>query len=410
MSIMGDRFRKVFYLSGAEYRKYDMDSNCQMDSTTARLKEQGQGKTKAKLKRKESQNLKSDVESFKWTDDEIQLLLEVVKDYQSIQSQKNLDWMKIRSRYDQIAAKMREEYPVASSEDYPHVREEMTKERVAAKLKKIQAAYKKAVDAKRKSGGGRVVMTFYDICNDIWGGCPSINSLEDGIDSSAVDVDAPWQEASSPSALKDISNLLDENVTANSLLNGSLDIDDELESDTENNMPNTVKVSKDKANEQKEKTNEQKEKTNNRRELINNMLKEQKDKRLARKRGRGDISAQLLDLAKEENAASNKMFAHVEKMDKEYSNHMQRLTTTMETLSNSISAGFATLSQLLLQAPQASRPQQSWSAPHSMHFQGSSHMQQPYQGYNQSASTPNGFATLQRRLSAESEDIYEEQF
>ena len=102
MSIMGDRFRKVFYLSGAEYRKYDMDSNCQMDSTTARLKEQGQGKTKAKLKRKESQNLKSDVESFKWTDDEIQLLLEIVKDYQSIQSQKNLDWMKIRSRYDQM--------------------------------------------------------------------------------------------------------------------------------------------------------------------------------------------------------------------------------------------------------------------------------------------------------------------
>ena len=363
------------------------------------------GKTKAKPKRKESQTLQSDVESFKWTDDEIQLLLEVVKDYQSIQSQKNLDWMKIRSRYDQIAAKMREDYPVTSSEEYPHTREEMTKERVAAKLKKIQAAYKKAVDAKRKSGGGRVVMTFYDICNDIWGGCPSINSLEDGIDSSAVDDDAPRLEASSPSALKDISNLLDENVTANSSLNGSVNIDDEQESDTENTMLNTVRVFKDKANEVKEKTN-------NRRELINNMLKEQKDKRLARKRGRGDIGTQLLDLAREENATSNKMFAHVEQMDKEYSNHMQRLTTTMETLSNSISTGFATLSQLLLQAPQASRHQQPWSAPYNMHFQGSPHMQQPYPGYNPSASTPGGFATLQKRMatSPESEDIYEEQF
>ena len=118
-------------------------------------------------------------------------------------------------------------------------------------------------------------------------------------------------------------------MTANSLLNGSLNIDDEQESDTENNILNTMRVSKDKANEEKEKTN-------NRRELINNMLKEQKDKGLARKRGRGDIGTQLLDLVREENTASNKMFAHVEQMGKEYSNHMQRLTTTMETLSNSI--------------------------------------------------------------------------
>ena len=78
-----------------------------------------------------------------------------------------MDWMKIRSRFDQIAAKMSEDYPVASSEEYPHTREEMTKKRVPAKLEKIQAAYKKAVDAKRMSGGGRVVMTFYDICNEI---------------------------------------------------------------------------------------------------------------------------------------------------------------------------------------------------------------------------------------------------
>ena len=76
-----------------------------MENTTAPQKEQGRGKMEACLK--------NGVESFKWTDDEIQLLLEVVKDYQSIQAQSNLDWMKIRSRYEQIAAKMRNEYPVA---------------------------------------------------------------------------------------------------------------------------------------------------------------------------------------------------------------------------------------------------------------------------------------------------------
>ena len=102
------------------------------------------------------------------------------------------------------------------------------------------------------------------------------------------------------------------------------------------------------------------------------MLNEQRDKRLARKRG--DISAQLLDLANEEIAASNKMFAHIEKMGMEYSSHMQRLTTTMATLGNSISAGFATLSQLLQKAPQVGHYQPSWSAPKNLYLYGAPHM------------------------------------
>ena len=167
------------------------------------------------------------MESFKWTDDEIQLLLEVVKDYQSIQTQKNLDLMKIRSRYDQIAAKMRVDYPITSSEEFPHSAEEITKERVAAKLKNIQAAYKKALDAKRQGGGGRVVMTFYDVCNDIWGRCPAANSLEDGMDSSAIDFDNSIHETSGPSTLQEISNLLGDSATGNSVLNYSADSNDE---------------------------------------------------------------------------------------------------------------------------------------------------------------------------------------
>ena len=39
----------------------------------------------------------------------------------------------------------------------------ISKDRVAAKLKKIRQDYKKAADAKRKSGGGRVVFVFYDL-------------------------------------------------------------------------------------------------------------------------------------------------------------------------------------------------------------------------------------------------------
>ena len=43
----------------------------------------------------------------------------------------------------------------------------ISKDRVAAKLKKIRQDYKKAADTKRKSGGGRVVFVFYDLCETI---------------------------------------------------------------------------------------------------------------------------------------------------------------------------------------------------------------------------------------------------
>ena len=52
---------------------------------------------------------------------------------------------------------------MTSSQECPHTVEEIIKERVAAKVKKIQAEYKKVLDAKRQSGGGRVVMALLPI-------------------------------------------------------------------------------------------------------------------------------------------------------------------------------------------------------------------------------------------------------
>ena len=84
-----------------------------------------------------------------------------------------------------------------------------------------------------------------------------------------------------------------------------------------------------------------------RRELIDKTLKEYKDKRLARKRGRDDYESEMLGIARGESNLRNKMFVHIEKMDKLQTEKMSKLTTTMETLSNSIAAGFSMLRQLL---------------------------------------------------------------
>ena len=54
----------------------------------------------------------------------------------------------------------------------------ITKERISAKMKAIRKNYKKAVDIGKRNGGGRVVMTFYDLCHDICAGAPSTTSIE----------------------------------------------------------------------------------------------------------------------------------------------------------------------------------------------------------------------------------------
>ena len=36
----------------------------------------------------------------------------------------------------------------------------------------------------RKSGGGRMVSQFYELCVNIWGGCPAVESIPGGLESS----------------------------------------------------------------------------------------------------------------------------------------------------------------------------------------------------------------------------------
>ena len=52
------------------------------------------------------------------------------------------------------------------------------------KKKSIRSGIKKAIDCGKKSGGGRVVFTFFDFCNDSWGGCPAVTSIQNCINSS----------------------------------------------------------------------------------------------------------------------------------------------------------------------------------------------------------------------------------
>ena len=60
----------------------------------------------------------------------------------------------------------------------------LTVKRIGGKLKTIRTNFKKAVDTNKRSGGGRVVLTFYGLFEKLWSGSTAVTSIENSIDTS----------------------------------------------------------------------------------------------------------------------------------------------------------------------------------------------------------------------------------
>ena len=45
-------------------------------------------------------------------------------------------------------------------------------------MKQLRVKYKKAVDLGKRSGGGRIIMAYFDLCTDMWYDSPSTNSIQ----------------------------------------------------------------------------------------------------------------------------------------------------------------------------------------------------------------------------------------
>ena len=63
----------------------------------------------------------------------------------------------------------------------------MTQKWLTDKLKAIRNKYRQAVDAKKKSGFGRVVMLFFELCEEVWGGSPATIQIPCGVESLDLD-------------------------------------------------------------------------------------------------------------------------------------------------------------------------------------------------------------------------------
>lgn len=116
---------------------------------------------------------------FVWDDADVERLLRCVLSFKVKKEGEGVDWESVKSKYECI----REEF-TGELEKARRPYAQFSKDRVTAKVKALRQKYRAAVDSGRRSGGGRVVATYFDLCGNIWSGSPAVESLEGGIDTS----------------------------------------------------------------------------------------------------------------------------------------------------------------------------------------------------------------------------------
>ena len=271
---------------------------------------------------------KSKADNFVWSDNEVQLPLEVTNDYKVSKAAKNIDWESCPSKYTDILELYREHYPSSQEEsaeiekEYPHKKEEITKAILTSKLKNIRLKFRQAIDSGKRSGHGRVVLLYFEICERIWGGSQATSTILSGIETGEIEggcesmrigpdsPESPESQDLHTTKAKDIST-----------------------SDRSSDPTSVERTS-------------QPQTTNERRNFLDAKLKGYKTEKLKRKL---PAESQFLNLTQEEQTIKKQLIEKMNAMDNEHSQNMNRLTSNMEKLSSSVADGSAMLRQMMIQ-------------------------------------------------------------
>ena len=299
--------------------------------------------------------------NLSWTDDEVELLLGVVRAYSSQKDYEGLEWDSVKSKYEDNRKDFVTLYE--QQDGLPHDLSLFTRERVTSKIKDIRKKYKKAVDSGKKSGGGRTVATFYDVCNNIWGGCPATTSLEHGVDTADFEViditadmpDVNPRSVSHPIVAHDLTAFVSEESS-------------EVGSISRPETPySTCSDTPDQKDHGHGDATDSKQVSTNRRKLIEH-IKEKHDSKLTKSKS---ADQQHLAVMKEELCLKKEMVSEMKQMDKEFQQTMARFASAMENLSHSVSSAFGMMGTLL------QRSQPSYWQPQMPQYMA---QQQPFQG------------------------------
>ena len=236
---------------------------------------------------------------------------------------------------------MSKEYP-EDPEKFPN-KSTITKERITAKLKSIRTGFKKAADAGRKSGDGRAVFMFYDLCENLWGVSPAVTSLRFGVETLSnhnqseenVFDAGEIEEALFPAYLPPV------NGSTNA--NGSVtDYFDHFEEAEEENGEKTQSSKGRKPIDVQAFVKPVEE----RREAVKQMLKNRKDKKMTSKISNDD---QLLQLTREDIAFKKELLEKIDKSDKEFKSELASLNHTMSNIGTAIQQSVGILAMLVNQ-------------------------------------------------------------
>ena len=317
-----------------------------------------------------SKSKKNKLDNFIWSDDEVELLLNVVLEYKTARTMENVDWETCQTKYTDILDLFRAQYPSKENaeeigKEFPHESEEINKAILTNKLKAIRIKFRAAVDRGRKSGHGRVVLLYFDKCEEIWGGSPATTTLPTGIETSQMqeDVDrlSPGLACSSPA-----NSSIPNTPSTSRPSTPSSSRPSTPSTCNQTNTPSTSRPStpstfdtvdgnnspdhdKDKENTQPSQATSVKD----RRELLNSQLKNYKQERLKRKLS---TDAQLLQVVQEDVAIKKRLLEKMEDVDRQQSLQMNKFTTNMEQLTGSIVEGFAMLRQVMVQPTPIASP------------------------------------------------------
>lgn len=298
------------------------------------------GRKRKNEKSQQGNQEKAEKLEFSWSDDEIQLLLMSSLDFKAQCEFEGTDWESVRSKYEKIFDIMMKGYP--EGEQYQNKRS-MTKDRVTAKLKNIRTGFKKAADAGRRSGGGRVVFTFYDLCINLWGGSPSVTSIVCGLDTSQQ------EQEESDNSIDDISNAPASPTFPQQQRN--TDTVDEVQVN-ETMTATVVSVPNKKIKEKKEELEKLNQKAVERRKTVKEMLTNRKDKKMTQALS---SEKQIIQISQEDVALKREILDKMNQNDQEFRTNFMELNKTMSTIGNAIQQSVGLLSQLVNQGLQPAR-------------------------------------------------------
>ena len=312
--------------------------------------------------KKKSKGEENSAKNFTWEDEETELLLEVIKHYKSDKEGEGYDWESIKTKYVEIKDLFVERYPTGDNQIETFPKEdpdkEFSKERVLAKIKSVRQKYRAALDSGRRSGGGRIVAQFYDLCSQIWGGSPATESVDRGIES-------------------------------------SLSLSDEYER-RDDQLDSTRSETGEESAEMPKETPQPKHK----KDLIAHL----KDARHKKLRKPIPSDKQMVDIAKEELELKRKMMDHLSVIEKEHSSQMRILTDSLVNLTQAITQSFMPQTHYAAPQPQYHAPQFHMAMPNQIQQSFPNQGQQANQFVETYVNNSGGRSQKQRKRNIENLD------